>query len=152
MVVRVQRAPRSGSDMDNDDEPRLLAFGSLKGGVGKTTLSLIAVEALVAHRAARPKGTWRGVVLIDADIVGTEASDVVGTEYEPHDESLAQIIGRVPNVRSVYAHLDDSIRRLAKKHRERYLIRSFPSGELEPIQREWREVLEHSGLYVRRRI
>ena len=132
---------------------KLLMFGSLKGGAGKTTLSLLAVEALLAQREATRAEAPRsaGVILIDADVVGTEASDVVGTEYTPHKRSLAEIIGHVATDKSAYVWLQDEIRGLVDRGGGRYLIPSF--GDMLAEQRTvWREVLEHSELYIQRRM
>jgi hypothetical protein len=141
---------------------KLLTFGSLKGGVGKTTLSLLAVEALLQRRdklieSKQPAPV--GVILIDADIVGTEASDVAGNEYVSLASplpSLIDIIGRVPDSASVYAWLEAEIAQvvvqLNASDKPRALISSFARGEVESKRRVWREILEHSGLYIQRRM
>lgn len=136
--------------MPAGEETKVLVFGSLKGGVGKTTLSMLAAEALVAE--ARP------VVLIDADTVGTEASEFIGTKSSPYtlsSVSLIDVFGRVPDHESVTLWLEQNLgpvlARLRKSGRKRLLVPTF--GEMKERDRPpWREVLERSGLYVQRRL
>jgi hypothetical protein len=135
----------------NGDPTKLLVFGSLKGGVGKTTLSMLAVEALIAER--------RSVVLIDADTVGTEASEVLGKDspYLRSSISLIDIFHRVPDHESVRLWLERELQAALalpdpkRASARRVLLPTFGEKMPERERSPWREVLERSGLYVQQR-
>ena len=66
----------------------LIAFGSWKGGVGKTTIALTAAHMLA--RAGRP------VLLVDADLAGTEVADLVPSPPRDTIGSLADALTYLP--------------------------------------------------------
>ncbi len=102
----------------------------------------------------------RKVILIDADIVGTEASGVLLPDITKQSSSLAvtgvsliDVFDRVPDSRSVIRWIEDEIEADLERVPgcRRFIMRSFSAHEL-PDQRVWRDVLEKSGLYVQRRM
>lgn len=139
-------------------EPPLVAFGSLKGGVGKTTLSLCTAELL---RTASPR--WP-VVVVDADVAGTELhwvwnehSDVKGgrSTYEVTC-SLVDLIQERPDCDDTL----DAVRKQAgaiaadnSVDRRGLVVPTFaPGSEDGPSALEWKKVLETSSVYVTRNL
>lgn len=114
---------------------------------------MLATEALYT--------SGRAVVLIDADIVGTEASEVLKATAKSDlficETSVVDVLDRVPDAESVIRWLESGVASdlaamVAAGTYRRFLIRSFPEGFKEPERRGWRDVLEKSGLYVQRRM
>ncbi len=142
----------------------VVAFASLKGGVGKTTMSLCAAELL---RRWPPKGqpgkpappTWP-VVLIDADVAGTELIWVWNKDCATEDGapayrstvSLIEILEERADVADKSDRLVQDAKALSGDRTPRGLVvpTFVPGTEMLPATLEWKQVLELTGTYVTR--
>jgi ATP-binding protein involved in chromosome partitioning len=92
-------APRAGTSKSRGQR-RIIAVGSGKGGVGKSTLS--ANLAIALHRLGRPVG------LVDADIYGPSQARLFGTEDqrpEANGNKLTPVMSRFGVPMLSMAHL-----------------------------------------------
>ena len=146
----------------------VVAFASLKGGVGKTTMSLCVAELLRrwpprpvkgTDPATPPPATWP-VVLIDADVAGTELywvwNEACGSEngaplYQV-SESLIDLLEERADHADVFSRLVDKAQALAQDPSPRGLIvpTFTPGTEMFPASLEWKQILELTGTYVTR--
>lgn len=124
-------------------------MASLKGGVGKTTMALIACEVRRLGVGAVPKGP---VVLIDADVAGTEVHWVLTeSRYPVSKVALIDVLTAAPDDLGPISRLVAAARRL--KAGEVLLVPTFASGaERRRETLVWKQVLERSGPYARQRL
>ncbi|MBL8622463.1 MAG: hypothetical protein JNK64_14215 [Myxococcales bacterium] len=140
--------------------PPLLAFGSLKGGVGKTTTSLCAAELL---RTVAPR--WP-VVVVDADVAGTELDWVWNeSSHSTRGRATYQVSGSLVELLEERpdSHRDgplDALKSIATDlandkdpERRGLVVPTFAQGTEGTIEAlEWKRVLETSSAYVRRNL
>ena len=145
----------------------LIAFASLKGGVGKTTMSLCAAELLrswqprTVKRAglATPPPTKWPVVLIDADVAGTELHWVWNQHCGSQDgrplyeisASLIDLLEERADRTEVFSRLMKDAEALARDPVPRGLIvpTFTPGTEMRLPSLEWKQILELTGTFVR---
>jgi len=162
----VPSAPIAASSSRPRGQGPVVAFASLKGGVGKTTMSLCVAELLRrwppkpargADPATPPPTTWP-VVVIDADVAGTELYWVWnercgyanGVPLYQVSESLIDLLEERADQADVYSRLVDRAQVLAQDSTPRGLIvpTFTPGTEMLPSSLEWKQILELTGTYV----
>lgn len=127
--------------------PPVVAFGSLKGGVGKTTAALCAAE-LLRNPVAWPKsvlGTPYPVVFVDADVVGTEVA-LIWKAYTEASSSVQQIVADHPEGKVLDAFLE-SLPDPATAG-QGFLVPSFDQGTSGNERRAWANVFERTATVV----
>jgi hypothetical protein len=136
-----------------------VAFGSLKGGVGKSTLALCAAELL--RTGTGLLSTRWPVVILDADVAGTEIHWVWNEEcgFDPKErKSLYRVTSSLLELLDARPDNDDVLEALTNVAaeivadtgtRRGVVVPTFPVGtEMTLASLEWKGVLELTGAYV----
>lgn len=142
-------AAQSESGVEKDTPAQVVGFASLKGGVGKTTLALVACEV---RRKGLGGVSPSPVVLIDADVAGTEVHWVLDERrYVRSSVPLIDILKAAPDDDRSEQRLVEEVRALRAS--QVLVVTTFANlSERRPETLIWKQVLERSGLYARQRL